>query len=286
MNLLGYDRTAQLEATFTVDLPPDRVYQLLRGEAGTNEGVTDVIDESPPDAPGTVWRLRVQIGGSARWIRSRVVVDEPPVRLDVTCASTRPLLKRFETVCSYVLRPGTAGDTLVAMTVLTPAGAGNRLLRPRNESQLRERLEIGARQWAARVSGDASAPVAERTVRVYGRAVPLTLFGVVTLTFFVATSTRSYLVLPLGAVLGWFALGFAMRRSASITTRPVATPHAVRVRTIRQVRIRRNIMVAIASGCGLAAALGTHHWSFGLIPFGLAMAVQWLGLRALTAIRR
>jgi hypothetical protein len=286
MNLFGLDRTAELEVSFMVDLPPQRVYQLLREEAGTNERVTDAIDESPSGAPGTVWRLRVQAGGSRRWIRSRVVVDEPPLRLDITCAPIMPYLRRFETTCSYVLRPGAGGGTTVVLTVQTPVGAGSRFIRPRSESQLRERLEIEARRWAARVSGDDSVPVPETTVRVYGKLVPLTLFGVGAVAFLASRVTRSYLVLPAGAVLGWIALLFAMRHPSSVVARPAVRPRAPRVRTIRQVRLRRGLMLATSAGFAVVIAHSAHHWQNGVTAFAFAFVVQWLGARMISTLRR
>jgi hypothetical protein len=286
MNLLGHDRMAELEVSFTVDLPPQRVHQLLREEAGISEQVTDAIDESPSGAPGTVWRRRVRAGGSRTWIRSRVVVDEPPFRLDITCAPIMPYLRRFETTCCYVLRPGADGGTLVVLTVQTPVGAGNRFVRPRSESQLHERLVIEVRHWAARMSGDDGLPAPETTVRVYGKLVPLTLFGVGALAYFATRVTRSYLVLPAGAVLGWIALLFAMRHSSSVVARPAVRPRAPRVRTIRQVRIRRGLMLATSAGFGVVVALNAHHWQNGVTAFAFAFVVQWLGARAIGTFRR
>lgn len=61
---------------------------------------------------------------------------------------------------------------------------------------------------------------------------------------------------------------------------------APRVRTIRQIRVRQAVMVAISVAFGVVGAIGSHRWQNALTAVLVVSVLQWLGVRFVAILRR
>jgi hypothetical protein len=289
MGLLGNPPTTEIETTFAVPLPRAAVYDLLRNDLTMSGRVTDAIDDSPPDAPGTVWRMRVRTRNSACWIRSRVLVDQPPDRLDATSAPTAVWARRLVTECSYRLTEQMGGGTLVSLHLRTPVSSGLPLARRRTASELHGVLDAGLREWAARAVGG---PIEQEPAVVSGRRrlwLPAVLIAVVGAGAFASSATSHPL---LGAVALFVALWAVLMWVARRSRRDLGEPppasdgRAPRVQTLRQIRTRRAVMAAVTVMFAGLVAIGSHRWQNTLMAVVVATVAQWLAVRFVAVIRR
>jgi uncharacterized membrane protein len=290
MGLLGDVATTDIETSFGVALPRAVVYELLRRDPTMSGCVTDAIDESSADAPGTVWRMRVRTRGSACWIRSRVLVDEPPDRIDTTCGPTAVWARRFVTECSYRLTEQAGGGTLVSLHLRTPASSGLPFAGRRSPSELRRVLDSGLRDWAARAA--TADPIEHEPDEVSGHGrkwLPAVLILVVVAAAFAGSATSHPLLVAVALfVTGWVGLmWFARRRRGSLgDPRPTRTGRAPHVRTLRHIRRRRAVMAAVTVTIAGLVAIGSHRWQNTVTAVVVVTVVQWLAVQFVTILRR
>ncbi len=114
---MAWSRLISSEQSVVVRRPIEEMFNLLLSAPAWSSGIIGFVDESPPDAPYSLWRYKVSGLTGGVWYRNRVVTQEPPRRLGVVWRPLGVIPMGYTCDYDYTLTP--VSDNSVTVTSRT-----------------------------------------------------------------------------------------------------------------------------------------------------------------------